>query len=41
MISELISDDIPPQMKILNLVIHILMNFSLQVCLNLEHCKQH
>ena len=27
MISECISDDIPPQMKILNMVIHILMHY--------------
>ena len=28
MISELISDDIPPKMKILNMVIPILMHYS-------------
>ena len=34
MISKRISDDIPPQMKILNMVIPILMQFF-----NLELCK--
>ena len=36
MISKRIYDDIPPQMKILNMVIPILMHFSF--C---EHCKPH
>ena len=38
MISECISDDIPPQMKILNMVIPILMHL-LQFELKLERCK--
>ena len=33
--SKSLSDNIPPQMKILNMVIPILMQF----CLNLECCK--
>ena len=37
MISEGIFDDIPPQMKILNMVIPILMHFRRK----LERCKQH
>ena len=40
MISNRISDDIPPQMKIKNLVIPILM-YLLQFHLKLEHCKPH
>ena len=36
MISERISDDIPPQMKILNMVIPILMHFC-----SFKRCKQH
>ena len=36
MISELISEDIPPQMNILNMVIPVLMHFC-----SLEHCKPH
>ena len=41
MISERISDDIPPQMKILNMVISIQMHFNLQFELKLERCKPH
>ena len=37
MISDCILDDIPPQMKTLNMVIPILMHF----CLKLEHFKLH
>ena len=37
MISDRIADKTPPQMKILNIVIPILMHF----CLKLEHCKLH
>ena len=37
MIFERISDDIPPQMKILNMDIPILMHFDLK----LERCKPH
>ena len=36
MISERIFDDIPPQMKILNMVIPILMHFC-----SFERCKSH
>ena len=36
MISERISDDIPPQRKILNMVIPILMHFC-----SFERCKPH
>ena len=36
MISERISDDIPSQMKFLNMVIPILMHFC-----SFERCKQH
>ena len=36
MISERISEDIPPQMKILNMVIPILIHFC-----SLERCKPH
>ena len=39
MISERMSDNIPPQMKILNMVIPILMH--LQFELELERCKPH
>ena len=39
MISDCISDNIAPQMKILNMVIPILMH--LQSRLKLEHCKLH
>ena len=39
MISERISDDIPPQMKILNMVIP--SNALLQSRLQLEHCNPH
>ena len=38
MISERIFDDIPPQMKILNMVIPILMHFCI-LNLKLERCK--
>ena len=42
MISERISDNIFPQIKILITVIPILMHFkSLQLCLKLERCKPH
>ena len=37
MFSECITNNIPPQMKNLNMVIPILMHF----CLKLEHCKPH
>ena len=40
MISDRISDDIPPQMKILNMVIPILM-LLLQLPLKLKRCKPH
>ena len=40
MISDRISNDIPPQMKILNIVISILMHFCSFV-LNLKLCKLH
>ena len=40
MISERISDDIPPRMKILNMGIPILMNFCRSAS-NLERCKPH
>ena len=40
MISERISDDIPPQMKILIMVISILMHFCSFVS-NLERCEPH
>ena len=36
MISERISDDIPPQMKILNMIIPIFMHFC-----SFERCKSH
>ena len=38
MISEHISDDLPPQKKILNIVIPILI---LQFCLKFDCCKKH
>ena len=41
MISDRISDDIPPQMKILNMVIPVLMHFSRFFFTELERCKQH
>ena len=42
MISERISDDISPQMKILNMVIPILMHFcDWQFELKLERCQLH
>ena len=40
MISDRLSNDIPPQMKILNIVISILMHFCSFV-LNLKLCKLH
>ena len=40
MISDRISDNIPPQMTILNMVIPILMHFCI-FCLKLEYCKPH
>ena len=40
MISKCISDNIPPQMKILNMVIPILMYFF-KFRRKLEHCKSH
>ena len=43
MISDRISDDIPPQMKNLNMVIPILMRSASlsQIGLKLERCKPH
>ena len=41
MISERISDDIPPQMKMLNMDIPILMHLLLLSHLKLERCKPH
>ena len=40
MISEHISDDLPPKMKVLNMVIPILMQFC-SFGLKLEHFKPH
>ena len=39
MISERISNDVPAQMKILNMDPH--SNAILQFCLKFEHCKPH
>ena len=41
MISDHISDDIPPQMKILNMVIPIHSNTLPQFPLKLKRCKPH